>query len=181
VLRQAAGQEGANLVLPQGVKAVWDLDEALREKTSTRERICINGLWRWQPAAAGTDSVPADRWGYFKVPGNWPADARRGGSQTLYSHPSWSEEALGSVNSAWYQREVTIPSEWTDRRIALYAEYVNSLATVYIDGAKVGEIRFPAGEVDLTPACRPGQKHVLSVHVLALPARARAARLFARP
>ena len=172
VLRQAAGQEGANLVLPQGVKAVWDLDEALREKTSTRERICINGLWRWQPAAAATDSVPADRWGYFKVPGNWPADARRGGSQILYSHPSWSEEALGSVNSAWYQREVTIPSEWTDRRIALYAEYVNSLATVYIDGAKAGEIRFPAGEVDLTPACRPGQKQVLSVHVLALPLRA---------
>jgi hypothetical protein len=160
------------MMLPGGVKAVWDLDKAYREKTPTRERICINGLWRWQPAKGAGDTVPTDGWGYFKVPGNWPADARRGGSQILYPHPSWSGESLGSVSSAWYQREVTIPSEWTGRRIALYAEYVNSLATLYIDGAKAGEIRFPAGEVDLTPACRPGQKHVLSICVLALPLRA---------
>ena len=33
------------VTLPSGVKAVWDLDLAYRETTSTRERICINGLW----------------------------------------------------------------------------------------------------------------------------------------
>ena len=36
--------------LPDGVRAVWDLNRAHRETTPTRERICINGLWRWQPA-----------------------------------------------------------------------------------------------------------------------------------
>ena len=40
--------------LPRGVKAVWNLDKAYRETTPTRERICINGLWRWQPAASRT-------------------------------------------------------------------------------------------------------------------------------
>src|SRR3954471_19936489 len=29
--------------------AVWDLAKAQREATATRERVCINGLWRWQP------------------------------------------------------------------------------------------------------------------------------------
>ncbi len=40
-------------LLPQGVKVVWDMGKAYRETTPTRERICINGLWRWQPAASG--------------------------------------------------------------------------------------------------------------------------------
>src|SRR5581483_725477 len=33
----------------------------------------------------------------------------------------------------------------------------------------VGEVRFPAGEVDLSAACRPGGTHVLSLLVVALP------------
>jgi len=34
----------------EGVKAVWDPAKAARETTPTRERVCLNGLWRWQPA-----------------------------------------------------------------------------------------------------------------------------------
>ena len=50
------------------VDSTW-ANKAFREQTPTRERVCLNGLWRWQPAAAAPDTVPADRWGYFKVPG----------------------------------------------------------------------------------------------------------------
>src|SRR5580692_3221658 len=58
--------------LPDGVKAVWDLDKAFRETTPTRERVCLNGLWRWQPADANAAAVPLEKWGHFKVPGFWP-------------------------------------------------------------------------------------------------------------
>ena len=62
--------------LPDGVQAVWDIDKAFRTTTTTRERICINGLWRWQGASAEMkpeeDATPAGDWGYFKVPGCWP-------------------------------------------------------------------------------------------------------------
>src|ERR1051325_3511612 len=76
--RPACAQPAAPL--PAGVKAVWELGRAGREGTATRERVCINGLWRWQPAgvtagakaAAKPEAVPADGWGYFKVPGCWP-------------------------------------------------------------------------------------------------------------
>src|SRR5205814_9497374 len=44
-----------------------------------------------------------------------------------------------------------------------------SLAIVYLDGKKAGEVRFPAGEVDLTAACRPGKTHTLTLLVVALP------------
>ena len=39
-----------NAPLPAEVRVVWDLKKAHRETTPTRERVCINGLWRWQPA-----------------------------------------------------------------------------------------------------------------------------------
>jgi beta-galactosidase/beta-glucuronidase len=153
------------------VKAVWDLSKAYREATPARERICLNGLWRWQPAKDVADAVPADTWGFFKVPGSWPGigDYMQKDCQTVYAHPSWKSASLRNIATAWYQREITVPAQWTGRRIAMYAEYVNSYAAVYVDGKKAGDIRFPGGEVDLTSACRPGGAHVLSLLVVALP------------
>ncbi len=157
--------------LPGGVKAVWAMDKAHRENTPTRERICINGLWRWQPAVPESKRAPTESWGYFKVPGCWPGitDYLQIDSQTLYRHPRWQNVALASLTSAWYEREITVPSQWAGRRIALSVEYLNSFATVFLDGKSAGEIRFPGGELDLTSACRPGTKQVLSLLVLAMP------------
>jgi hypothetical protein len=81
-------------------------------------------------------------------------------------------ETFGAVTAAWYQREITIPRDWSRRSNTLYAEYLNSYAAVYIDGTKAGEMRYPAGEIDLTAACRPGSKHVLSMYVVAMPLKA---------
>ena len=168
-------QAQSNVTLPKGVRAVWDLDKAYSEATPTRERICINGLWRWQPVDKKTDEVPTDNWGYLKVPGTWPRTA--GGymwreSQTHYPHSSWENEALRRTDMAWYQREFTIPQSWSGRRITFCMEYLNSYAAVYMDGNNVGEVYFPGGEVDISSACRPGQKHVLSLYVVAMPLNA---------
>ena len=104
--------------------------------------------------------MPADQWGYFKVPGCWPGitDYMQKDCQTVFAHPAWKDEKLGGVTAAWYQREITVPQAWAGRRIALTAEYLNSYAAVYVDGKKAGEMRFPGGEVDLTAACKPGQQ-----------------------
>jgi len=170
-LRPLAAQAGAAVALPDGVKAVWDLAGAYREATPTRERVCINGLWRWQPAARDAEAVPADGWGYFKVPGPWPGitDYMQKDCQTVFAHPAWQDTRLRDITAAWYEREITIPQGWEGRRIALSTQYVNSYAAVYVDGRKAGEINFPAGEVDLTSACRPGRKHVLSMLLIAMP------------
>ena len=162
---------GQSAPLPRGVRAVWDMDKAYRETTATQERVCINGLWRWQPASEVTETVPTDGWGYFKVPGPWPGITSyiQKDSQTLHRHPRWENVNLRDVNAAWYQREIGIPGTWAGRRIALYAEYVNSHAVVFVDGKKVGEILYPGGELDITSACRSGGKHVLSVCVMAMP------------
>jgi beta-galactosidase len=162
--------------LPAGVTAAWDLARSYRETTPTRERICLNGLWRWQPAQSGLASSepPKGRWGYFKVPGCWPgvSDYLQKDCQTLYRHSSWNDARLGSVRSAWYEREFHVPDSWAGRRIAVASDYVNSIATVFIDGKHAGEIRFPSGELDITAACRPGAKHLISLLVAAVPLNA---------
>ena len=103
-LRESAGADSSQ-VLPAGVKAVWDLDKAFRERTPSRERICINGLWKWQPADNKAEKCPASNWGYFKVPGCWPGitDYMQEDTQTLYPHPGWKRRRLGGVTAAWYR------------------------------------------------------------------------------
>jgi len=160
--------------LPAGVKRVWGLANAHRETTPTRERICINGLWRWQPGSESDTAAPKAGWGHFKVPGCWPGitNYMQKDCQTVHTHPSWASKSIRGVVTAWYQREITIPRDWTGRRIALSLEYLNSFATVFVDGHQVGMLRFPAGEADLTSVCRPGKTHTLSVRVTAMPLKA---------
>jgi len=157
--------------LPQGAQVVWDMSKAYHQTSPTRERICINGLWRWQPVQAGSEQVPDGNWGYFKVPGCWPGitDYMQKDSQTVHAHPSWSSQKLGDITAAWYERQITIPASWAGRRIAACIEYLNSYAVVYVDGSRAGEIRFPGGQVDLTSMCHPGAAHRLSLLVVALP------------
>ena len=161
----------ATAALPEGVSAVWDIEKAYRRSTPTRERICINGLWRWQPAEENANAVPAENWGHFKVPGGWPGitDYMQKDCQIVHAHPSWKNQSLRGISKGWYQREITIPAEWAGRRITVLAEYVNSHATVYLDGRDMGAIVFPGGELDITAACRPGATHVLSMFVAAMP------------
>jgi beta-galactosidase len=164
-------QNDVSVPLPDGARAVWDTSKAYHETTPTREKICINGLWRWQPAQASADQVPTQNWGYFKVPGSWPGitDYMQKDYQTVHAHPNWKGERLGSVSAAWYERTITVPREWGQRRVGLSIEYLNSYAAVFVDGTKCGEIRFPGGELDLTPHLRPGTTQLLSMLVVAMP------------
>src|SRR5207248_8424788 len=102
-------EAGGPQPLPAGVKAAWDLAKGHRESTGTRERVCLNGLWRWQPGKGLADAVPAGAWGYFKVPGFWPGITSyiREDGQTLHPHPDWKGADVRGLTAAGYQREVT--------------------------------------------------------------------------
>ncbi len=159
------------VALPAGVKAVWDIAKAEHATMPTRERICINGLWRWQPARADTAEVPVRNWGYFKVPGCWPGitDYMQKDSQSVFVHPSWAKENIAGITMAWYEREIVVPKNWAGRRIVVASNYVNSFAAIYLDGKRAAEIQFPGGEAGVTKACKPGEKQTLSILVVALP------------
>jgi hypothetical protein len=138
---------------------------------ASTERISLAGLWRWQPAEKVPDHVPADGWGYLQVPSPWPGSGGRGG-QLSKPNPVADTSERRNVTAAWYEVEFAVPENWTGRRVALTTEFLNSFASVHVDGKQVADMRFPGGEVDLTALCRPGQKQVLSMLVLALPLKA---------
>jgi hypothetical protein len=171
---RARSDESFAVALPDGVEAVWNADKAFQEITATRERICINGLWRWQPAGAVNEGPPSKGWGYFKVPGCWPGitDYMQKDSQTVFAHPAWKDQALRGITAAWFEREIEVPASWRERRIVLSAEYLNSHATVYLDGQRRGELKFPGGELELTTHMQPGSKQTLSLLVEEMPLKA---------
>ena len=130
---------------------------------------------QWAVALAAGQGCRRDnahqRLGLFQSPGSWPGitDYMQKDCQTVFTDPSWKSQKLSEIGTAWYQREITVPGEWSNRRITLTMEYVNSFAVVWVDGVKTGEIRFPGGELDLTSLCQPGGKHLLSIQVTAMP------------
>ena len=110
------------------------------------------------------DTVPADNWGYYKVPralvGELPDPLSASGLEG--QEPERCRRGLvpaGNNDSGRLERTA-------DRR---FAEYLNSYAAVYLDGKKLGDMYFPSGEVDLTSASRPGKTQVLSLCVKAVP------------
>ena len=155
--------------LPSGVEARWDLAGAFREETPTRGRVCINGLWRFHPADLKSRELPAagSGWGYFKVPGSWhPPTAR----MRPIGPDIWETTALdlNRTDAAWYQRPVTIPAEWTGRRVFVELDNPKQAARVLVDGREAGNVAWPGGRVEITPLIKPGATHTLSVFVNAL-------------
>ena len=64
-------------------------------------------------------------------------------SQKAYPNQNWKEPDLSKVTKAWYQREFTVPADWTGRRMALTIRPPNPLATVFVDGPRLGKRDFP--------------------------------------
>ncbi len=155
---------------PEDARVVWDFDRAHRDVTATRERICINGLWRWQPANL-TPGQPSDQWGYFKVPGPWPGitDYMQKDSQRVLTHPAWESTKMDRVRAAWYQREIEIEERWVKKQIRLEVLQLHSLATVFLDDLQLGSVVFPGGELELPRTVATPGKHLLTIHVAALP------------
>ena len=171
--------------LSPGVAANWDIADAWRQVSANRERICINGLWRFWPDE-NNGGIPAvgTGWCWLKVPGGWPASHRWGHnpySMMPIMSKRWDyhlkvdpdrgdwraqNDKVGqwipfdNVRKGWYQRTVEIPSAWKGRNIRLIAESVEQSAKVFIDGVSAGKIEWPDGEVDITEFVRLGKKKI---------------------
>ena len=155
--------------LPKSVKNIWNTESSWREKSVSRDKICLNGLWRFFPVISDSKNIPAagKGWGWFKVPGIWPKakdwDTSAPAQKFLLPEQIKEKIDVNALEQAWYQREINIPANWTRKQILLDFEMVQTHAAIYIDGKQVGDILFPGGEVDITPAVLPGRKAILTI------------------
>ena len=151
---------------------LWSFEDAWKVKTPSREQISLNGLWQFRPVLAGEsiDKIPAEGsgWGYFKVPGVWPKAMT--GDQNFYLNPLlFRKFKPAELNSAWYRRTVTVPSDWSGKRIEMYVDLIQSCAKVYVDGREAGEFYYPGGTLDLTGKLIPGKTQTIEMLVSAKP------------
>ena len=72
------------------------------------------------------------------------------------------------VGVAWYQREVTVPTDWEGQSIRLTLERVMWESSVWIDGEPLGESRRSLSvphRYDLTDRLTPGSTHTIALRI----------------
>lgn len=164
------------LVLCTALLTVDDIHAATTPDQRTKEQaecvegpyrgaVCLNGLWRLQPAERGAATPAATGWGWMPVPGSWrnsplPPLKERG------TGPAWDGFG-GDSPAAWYERDVTIPTGWTGRAVVLDLRRVATDAVAWVDDREAGRVAWPGGEIDLTALVRPGATHRLRLLVVA--------------
>jgi hypothetical protein len=148
-----------------------------------RSVLSLNGPWQMRPmgidarepqpvkAALLENPLPLPRgpgWGWTKLPAVWPGTGTEGhqarAPEFWEDHPAWRNPA-----ACWYQRSVPIPAEWNGRRIVLRVDLPQTQAVVFVDGRRAGQVRWPEGQVDLTPLIEPGQTALFTLFVTAEP------------
>ena len=72
------------------------------------------------------------------------------------------------IEQMWYQRNITIPSDWNGKKIFLNFGAVDYFAEIFIDGEFVGNHCGGSSSfsIDLTRSVKPGQTHNLVVFVI---------------
>ncbi len=136
-----------------------------RVATATRERVSLNGTWRFR-------LVGAKAWHYLKVPGSWPRytgfAVRDGAGKAVTAIDGI---ALHESRTAWYERAFDLPDGWMGGRVVLGIDSARALADVFLNGRRLGRaVEFARCELDATAALRPG-RNLLQVRVHALSPR----------
>jgi hypothetical protein len=166
-----------NAPLPDGVKGdPWGLDDAWCQKTATRSRWSLNGLWGWRPPLVddkeGLVPGPEDNWGWGKIPSVWDrGDEWQRDGQMVYLSP-WLEDngvKPGIGDRAWYRRDFTMPKGAAGKRVVLTFTMLQTHAVVYVDGKRAAEVSFPGGEADITEFAKPGARQSIVLDVTAYP------------
>lgn len=122
-----------------------------------RAEIVLDAAWKVQPAQ-GPDVAPVSgQWG-TAADGIWAPGA-------VTPHASWRAADISAANDAWYEQSVDIPADWAGKRVVLDFRRIEGDALVWINGDRIGELRRPGGELDVTSHVRPGAPNVLRVFV----------------
>ena len=139
----------------------------------------LNGTWDFR-LVARPEEVPAefvrpefspgDGWSKLPVPSNW----------TMHGHdrPHYTNVIMPFSNpppsvpeqnpTGLYRTTLTVPAEWSGRRVILHVGGAESVLYVWLDGQPVGlakDTRLPS-EFDLTPYVKAGGTHVLAAVVV---------------
>ena len=119
--------------------------------------LSLDGLWRCAPDVFGIGR----KLGYDKLAGDagWREATVPGTIQDL------GPEFASWTGRCWYRRQVTIPADWAGRRITLAGDGLFDRATIWINGAKAGEVDLPFLPWAVPVRAKAGDEIQLSIEV----------------
>jgi len=123
-----------------------------------RERVCLNGVWKFSPGTMDRETVAPDAaWHDVPVPSFWDRMAEFG------IKPAWPAD----LARGWYRRSFTVNPEWGNRRIILRFDAVRYVAEVFVNGRSVAKNNdgFIPFDADVTDVVRFDQPNSLLVKV----------------
>lgn len=156
----------AEAPVPAGEKLAWG-QEPLEVLSAVRERVCLNGVWRFAPAGRQAPAANDEGWGYIRVPGDWRNVPTAPGITVAGKGPLWQGFDGNEVDRAWYERTIKVPAGWAGRAVIVELQRVSTDALVYANGTECGRVSWPAGEVDISRAVKPGEEATLRILVAA--------------
>jgi len=133
-------------------------------------QIYLNGTWQFVPAVGNPQNPPVSpSWGSIQVPGDWQEEKSEfiPGIITRGTGKDWENFNSKQLSKAWYQRNIDIPGDWTNRRIFIDLARVSTDAVIFVNGINCGQIAWPYGTVEITKAAKPGQ-NTISILVAAV-------------
>lgn len=140
------------------------------------QTLMLNGVWKFHyaptpahaPAHFYEEDYDTGGWGTIPVPGSWQMEGYGKPHYTNFDYPFHvqppyvpTENPTGS-----YRREFYLPEQWSNKRMVLRFEGVDSAFHIWVNGQEVGfskGSRIPA-EFDITALVRTGH-NTLSVRV----------------
>ncbi|WFB37812.1 glycoside hydrolase family 2 TIM barrel-domain containing protein [Kiritimatiellota bacterium B12222] len=150
-----------------------------RDPASTPWRMDLNGKWRFL-LAPRPEALPQDfaattcddkAWKELRVPCNWNL-------QDVNDPPIYTNHVMPWENTpptvpddnptGVYRRSITVPANWTGRRIVLHIAGFESVVVVYVNGEEVGlgkDSRLPS-EFDITSYCTAGERTLITLMVI---------------
>lgn len=138
--------------------------------TSTREQICLNGLWHFSPALELNNQPENKEFGAIWVPGAWHANnpwwTMVAGIHTKGKGAAWKKN-LNEVRKVWYRKNISIPTRWNKSKILIGFDRISTDAIVFIDETAIDTINWPGGVVNITNYVAPGKSYNLNLFVMA--------------
>ncbi len=121
--------------------------------TAKRSQIVLNGVWECAPVATFGEALPPDEeWGKMLVPGFTFKSSYKPGIVEQKNTSRWKNKA----ERFWLRRSIDIPEKWNGE-IVLRIENVMTGARVFVDGKEVGNIIYPAEELDISKFVTAGK------------------------
>ena len=115
--------------------------------TAKRSQIVLNGVWECAPVATFGETLPQnEEWGKMLVPGFAFKSTMRPGIVEQKNTPRWKTTPYERF---WLRRNIDIPEKWNGE-IVLRIENAITGARVFVDGKEVGNIIYPAEELDIS-------------------------------